>query len=241
MTLRDRFYQLILALVFLTRLPLGRLLPEREVPLASALWAFPLAGVVVGAISALPLVLWGTSLVTATLSVILAVWITGGLHEDGLADFTDGMGGHTREDRLRIMRDPAVGSYGALAMMLSLMLRIVSIAALGPCALIGAATFSRATIVLALAVLPPAREDGLGHAAQGAARGQSLVAGAIGLMALLPLGDAGLAALIGGLVGAGLVIRQARIRLGGQTGDVLGSTSIVTETAALAAMALVPR
>lgn len=239
MRLQDRFEQLVLALVFLTRLPLGRLLPEREVPLASALWAFPLAGAVVGAIAALPLMLWGTSLLTATLSVILAVWITGGLHEDGLADFTDGMGGQTREDRLRIMRDPAVGSYGALAMMLALMARIVSIAAVGPCALIAAATFGRAAIVLALAVLPPARGDGLGHAAKGRASGQVMIAGAIGLAALIPLGGAGLAGLIGGLLAAGLTIRLARSRLGGQTGDVLGSVSIVTETAALAAMALV--
>lgn len=234
----DLWHQFVLAMVFLSRLPLGFLLPDREVPLMRALWAFPLAGAAVGAISALPLLLPGPALVTATLSVVLAVWLTGGLHEDGLADFTDGMGGQTREERLRIMRDPSVGSYGALAMMLCLILRIVSIAALGPVALIGAAAAGRAVIVLALVVLPPARQDGLGRAAGRAGRGQFLVSAGIALFFLALSGSGSLAGLIGALVGAGLIIRQARIRLGGQTGDVLGSTAIISETTALAAMAI---
>ncbi|MFV0299950.1 MAG: adenosylcobinamide-GDP ribazoletransferase, partial [Paracoccus sp. (in: a-proteobacteria)] len=158
--------QLVLALVFLTRLPLGFLLPAHEVPLMRALWAFPLAGAVVGAVSALPLLLLpGPPLVSAVLAVVLAIWMTGGLHEDGLADFTDGMGGHDRDERLRIMRDPHIGSYGTLALILCILLRVVSIAALGRLALIGAAAAGRAAMVAVLGFLPPARRDGLGRAA----------------------------------------------------------------------------
>lgn len=234
----DLWHQFVLALVFLTRLPLGFALPARTVPLASALWAFPLAGALVGAIAALPLFLPGPSLVTATLSVVLAIWLTGGLHEDGLADFTDGMGGQSRTERLRIMRDPAVGSYGTLALLCCLILRIVSIAALGPVALIGAAAAGRAAMVLASAVLPPARGDGLGRAAAHVGRGQVVAAGLIGAGLLFLSGPAAIAGLIAGLIVAGLVIRLARDRLGGQTGDVLGSVAICAETAILAAMAV---
>lgn len=241
----ELWHQFILAVVFLTRLPLGFALPDREVPLRRSLWAFPLAGAVVGAIAALPLLLPGPPLVTATLSVVLAVWLTGGLHEDGLADFTDGMGGKTREDRLRIMRDPAVGSYGTLALIACLFMRVVSIAALGPAApmaLIAAAATGRAVMVLVAAVLPAARTDGLGRAAAqaggGQAMGQAIVAGLIALAALFLTGRFALAGLIAALVMALVVIRTARSRLGGQTGDVLGSAAILAETAALAGMAL---
>ncbi|AUH34781.1 adenosylcobinamide-GDP ribazoletransferase [Paracoccus tegillarcae] len=234
----DLWHQLILALVFLTRLPLGFLLPEEEVPLSRALWAFPLAGAAVGAISALPLFLPGPPLVTATLAVVLAIWLTGGLHEDGLADFTDGMGGQTRDERLAIMRDPAVGSYGTLALLGCVILRIVSIAALGPLALIGAAAAGRSAMVLAASVLPPARPDGLGRAAARVGRDQLWAAGLIGAVLLAISGPAALAGIIAGLLVTGLVIRLARDRLGGQTGDVLGTVAILTETAVLASFAL---
>ncbi len=231
--------QLVLALVFLTRMPLGGLLPEREVPLMHSLWAFPLAGALVGAVSALPLMLLpGPPLVLATLAVLLAIWLTGGLHEDGLADFTDGMGGADRAERLRIMRDPYIGSYGTLALILCIVLRVVSIAALGPLALIGAAAGGRAAMVLALTILPPARSDGLGRAAGRPGKGQALVSGLIGLAALALSGPMALAGLIGLILAAGLVIRLARTRLGGQTGDVLGTVSVLGETAALTAMAV---
>ncbi|TRW96196.1 adenosylcobinamide-GDP ribazoletransferase [Paracoccus sp. M683] len=237
----DLWNQLVLALVFLTRLPLGFALPDREVPLMRSLWAFPLAGVVVGLIAGLPLWFSGPSLLMAALSVVLAIWLTGGLHEDGLADFTDGMGGQTRQERLRIMRDPAIGSYGTLALLGCLILRVVAIAGLGPMgpmALVAAAALGRALMVLTLAVLPAARQDGLGRAAGQAGRGQLLAAGAIALIVLAPMGQAGLAGLIAALVMAGLAIRLARQRLGGQTGDVLGTVAILAETAALSAMAI---
>ncbi len=233
------WHQFILAIVFLTRIPLGFALPQYEVPLMRALWAFPLAGALVGAISALPLLLPGPSLVTAALAVVLAVWMTGGLHEDGLADFADGMGGQTREERLMIMRDPRIGSYGMLALLLCLILRVVSISALGPVALIGAAALGRTAIVLALTMLPAARDDGLGRAAGRARYGQMAIAMGLALIFLGCSGHAGLAALIAGGLGAGMVIRLARQRLGGQTGDVLGTASLVCETSALAAMAVV--
>lgn len=238
MRIGDLWHQFILALVFLTRLPLGGLLPDEEVPLTRSLWAFPLAGAIAGAIAALPLLLPGPPLVTATLSVVLAIWLSGGLHEDGLADFTDGMGGQTRDERLRIMRDPAIGSYGTLALLACLLLRVASITALEPMALIAAAAAGRAAMVAAAVILPPARSDGLGRAAGRAGRGQALIGAAIALIALACTGPLALAGLIAAMIVAVLVIRTARTRLGGQTGDVLGAVAILSETAALCGMAL---
>ena len=112
----------VTALVWLTRLPLGRFLPGTPVPLARAAWAFPLAGLAVAMAAAAVLLLADTLGLSAAIAAILAVgmqvWLTGGLHEDGLADYADGCGGATRARSLEIMRDSRIGSYGVLALLL---------------------------------------------------------------------------------------------------------------------------
>lgn len=233
-----RLQQALLAVVFLTRLPLGRFLPARVLPLSSALWAFPLAGGLIGLLAGLPLLTDGPPLVLAALSFALSVGLTGALHEDALADFADAAGGRTVQDRLRIMRDSRIGSFGTMALICTSALRIAALAHLGPAALIAAAAGGRAAIVLALAVLPPARGDGLGH---GAGRpGRASLAAALGIAAalMIPAGPAGLAAALAGLAAAALILRRARAWIGGQTGDVLGAASVGCETAMLAAFAL---
>lgn len=233
-----RWHQLLLALVFLTRLPLGRMLPPRVLPLSGSLWAFPLVGMLVGAVASLPLLLDGPALLRAALSVTLAVWFTGALHEDALADFTDAAGGRDREERLRIMRDSHIGSYGVMALLLSTGLRIAAIAALGPWQVIAAAAGGRAAIVLAATRLPAARADGLGRAAgRGSGTGLAVAAG-LALLAALPSGGAALWAGLAGLAAALLVMRQARIWIGGQSGDVLGACGLCCEIAMLVAFAL---
>ncbi|WP_343069755.1 adenosylcobinamide-GDP ribazoletransferase [Paracoccus amoyensis] len=230
--------QLVLALVFLTRLPLGRFLPARMLPLSQSLWAFPLAGLLVGLIAALPLWALGSSLLSAVLSVTLAVWFTGALHEDALADFADAAGGKDRHDRLRIMRDSAIGSYGVMALILCTAMRIAAIAQLTPLAVIAAAIAGRTAVVIAMAILPPARSDGLGKSAGRADAANIAIASLIGGLTMLFLGGPGIAAAIAGLIALGLVIRKAKQWLGGQTGDVLGTASIITETAVLAVLSI---
>lgn len=240
----DRARQLILALVFLTRLPLGRYLPARVVPLSAAAWAFPLAGALIGAIAGLPLWLAGPGLLAGTLSLALSVWLTGALHEDGLADFADAGGGTMRAERLRIMHDPVIGSYGVMALVLTSLLRVAALATVGPLALIAAAAMARAAIVVAMAALPPARGDGLG---QGAGRPGGGPAAAAVLLALavvlltVAAGAVGVGPALSMLIAAGAalmsVMARARRLLGGQTGDVLGATSLLVETAALVACA----
>ena len=119
-TLRRRLDEARLALMLLTRLPVGRL--KDPVPsLAEARWAYPLVGLVIGAIAWVAhhgaLMLGLGPLPAALVALGAMVLVTGALHHDGLADFADGLGGGRDPDhRLEIMRDSRIGSYGALAL-----------------------------------------------------------------------------------------------------------------------------
>lgn len=235
--MRARWQEFLLALVFLTRLPLGRLLPARILPLADAMWAFPLAGALVGAMAGLPLLWSGPPLLLAALSVTLAVALTGALHEDALADFTDAGGGRDRDQRLRIMRDSHIGSFGVMALLLSTALRIASVSVLGPAHLIAAAASGRAAMVAATR-LPASRSDGLGRAAGRVGNGGLSIALLLALLALMLAGKGWFWAAMAGALAAWLVTLQARRWIGGQSGDVLGACGLLSETAILCAFAL---
>ena len=233
----ERAAQLLLALVFLTRVPLAHLLPARRLRLSGSAWAFPIVGAAVGGLAALPLLWSGPPLLMAVLSVALSIWLTGALHEDALADLADAAGGRDAETRLAIMRDSRIGSFGTMTLLLVTAARIASLSALGPWHLIAASAGGRAGIVLAMARLAPARRDGLGRDAGRPGARSVAAAGLIALLLLFPAGPAAWAALAAGLSASLLVMRRARIWLGGQTGDVLGATSVLTETAMLVAFA----
>lgn len=230
-----RAQQFLLALVFLTRLPFGGLLPARILSLADSTWAFPLVGAVVGALAGLPLLLPVPPILAAVLSVVVAVLLTGALHEDALADFADAAGGKDRDDRLRIMRNSRIGSFGMMALLLVTALRIAALTVLGPAVLIAASASGRTAAVLAMGALVPARSDGLGRGAGEPGWRNILAASFLALVFLALAGPGWGWALLAGLVVLAVVIRQARLWLGGQTGDVLGTASILTETAILIA------
>jgi adenosylcobinamide-GDP ribazoletransferase len=244
--LRETIDDCKVALRFLTRLPARG--PERwpDGALAASAPAFPLIGALVGALGALVFALASSlglgPMLAAVLAVAAQALLTGGLHEDGLADLADGLGGgRTRVDKLRIMRDPRLGSFGALALILALLARIAALAALagpalaGPAlagaALVAAGAVSRAGLPAIMASLPPARDDGL---AAGAGRPHPLrAAAAIGIGALLAFALLPPGAAAGGLIGAAgallLVAHLARRQLGGSTGDVVGAAQQLAE------------
>ncbi|MBD9527876.1 adenosylcobinamide-GDP ribazoletransferase [Paracoccus sp. PAR01] len=246
--------QAVTALVWLTRLPLGRFLPQPPVPLSQAAWAFPVAGLAIGTAAAAVLLLADALGLSAAIAAILAigvqVWLTGGLHEDGLADYADGCGGATRARSLEIMRDSRIGSYGVLALLLVLGLRaacLTQLTGLTPIlaaiALIGAAMLSRAGMSVALAMMPPAREDGLGRAAGRPSGKAAVSAVALSFIPLFIFTISGIipfaAAVSPPLACLGaqaLLARQAHRRLGGQTGDVLGALQQTGELATLLAL-----
>lgn len=233
------------AIAFLTRLPVG----GRTCALPDCAWAFPLAGLLAGLAGALVWLLAGTLNLPAAAAGLLALaamaLLTGALHEDGLADMADGLGGSTRERRLDIMRDSRIGSFGVLALIFALGLKLAALLALPgeavPAALVAAAGLSRALAVALLCLLPAARVDGLGASAAAPAPAQALVALGLALLAALALfGPAAcLAALFCAGLAAAAVAVTARRAFGGQTGDVLGAQIVLAETAALLALAAI--
>ena len=228
------------AFMLLTRLPAGRL--RKGAPeLAAAKWAFPLAGLIVGGILAGVYITMNGLGLPAGLAAILAlgvgVLITGGLHEDGLADCADGFGGgQTKDQKLAIMKDSRVGSYGVLALILVIATRIMALAALPASAqtlisLISLAMVSRLMMVVCLNCLPSARAEGLGQQA-GKDGGLSVVVAA-GLCVPATLFSGSLILFsLAVLCGAAVIVGwTANRQIGGQTGDVCGAMQILSETA----------
>ncbi len=231
-------------------------LPGRSVSLAmpdfsSVSRALPLAGALIGACGALALLIARAAgvapLPASACAVAILVAVTGALHEDGLADLADGFGGgRTKERKLEIMRDSRLGSYGACALGLALILRVTALGAIAErgllpavCALIVTGAVSRAAGLLPMTLLPPARADGAGASAMRPSREALLaalaLAAAVSLLPTLagvPLHRLALANLAA-LLAAALVTRLAERQIGGFTGDVLGAAQQAAEVAAL--------
>lgn len=116
---------LILALQLMTRLPLPALGGVGD-PARAAVW-FPLVGLLVGALVALPLLSVADPRLAALLALLLWVWVTGGLHLDGLSDLVDALGAahRDRERFLAVLADPHVGSFGVMALVVLLLAKFV--------------------------------------------------------------------------------------------------------------------
>ncbi|HLH11149.1 MAG TPA: adenosylcobinamide-GDP ribazoletransferase [Methylovirgula sp.] len=251
---KDQSYELAADLLgclrFCTRLPIPvypfEKAPERPISLCARM--LPIAGAIIGAIAAI--VLWIAArlglppALAALIAVSSLVILTGGLHEDGLADYADATAGATAEQRLAIMKDSRIGAFGALALALTVLARVLSLAMIAadslPAAmlvLIAVAAISRTLMLLALH-LPPARSEGSGFAAAGPPEPVSAVAALMAfLLGLLPLlAGAGiirvLLAMILAIAAAYWVVRLARRLFEGQTGDVAGATQQAAEIAA---------
>ena len=237
------------AMGFLTRIPVGPI-EGADRTLTRAAAYFPLVGVVVAAVG---LGAWwiGTSLLGplagAVLSVVAVVVVTGALHEDGLADFADGLwGGATPADRLEIMRDSRIGTYGVVAVVGDLLLRVALLAPYGRsdwfdagAVLLAGHVIGRAAPIALAATLPPARPHGLGARMSTPTRRELAIAlvtagaaaiAAVGWWAPLPVLAAALT--------LAAVRRAARRQLGGVTGDVYGaavaSTNLVVAVVVVA-------
>jgi adenosylcobinamide-GDP ribazoletransferase len=242
--LADLIHDGKVALAFLTRLPLapGRTWHDGE--LAASVPLFPVVGALIGFAGGLAYALavwlglppWPA----AALALATTVCATGALHEDGLADVADGFGGgRTAADKLQIMRDPRIGSYGALALILALLARAGALVALAEpapvvTAVVAAGAWSRAALVAAMVYLPQARAEGM---AARAGRPHPLRAAAAVLIAVLIavalLGRPAVFALVAGALGALAMALLARRQIGGYTGDVLGAIQQLAEISVL--------
>lgn len=156
------------ALMFLTRLPVGRGLPFDTDLLNGAARYFPLVGLLVGLVGALVYgiaVLLFTPAVAVLLSMAATVLLTGAFHEDGFADVCDGFGGGSRREQvLTIMKDSRVGSFAAVGLFLLLTIKFSALEALDNAALVGPAlvvahALSRLLAVSYLAEYSYVRDD----------------------------------------------------------------------------------
>ncbi|MBS1103590.1 adenosylcobinamide-GDP ribazoletransferase [Gluconobacter sp. Dm-62] len=242
---RDIREDLACGLSLLTRLPTGWLRVEgSDWSLGRSLWCWPLTGAGVGAVGgALYLALTHLGLpplLSAIWTAAALLLLTGGLHEDGLADMADGLGGgRDRRRKLDIMRDSRLGSYGAMALILALALRVSALSFLGGASamecLIASGALSRASMAGVAFFLPPARPDGLARQLEDLSAIRVtltlLIAAVPVFLAFPPLtavltcaGSTGMTALL-----MTLSFRQ----LGGHTGDVLGATACLVDCTAL--------
>jgi adenosylcobinamide-GDP ribazoletransferase len=240
----DLIHDCKVALAFLTRLPVRHGRVWRDADLAGSMPLFPLVGALIGLAGGLAYALaLGLGLPpwpAAALALATTIAATGALHEDGVADVADGFGGgRTREDKLRIMRDPRIGSYGTIALVLALLARAGALVTLADplqvmTALITAGAVSRAALPPVMIGLPQARSGGLaalaGRPHPLRATAAALIAG---LAAVALLGPSAPAALLAGAVGALAVALLARRQVGGYTGDVLGAVQQLAEIGVL--------
>jgi adenosylcobinamide-GDP ribazoletransferase len=226
---------------FLTRLPVPQPHWSEDLLGRGAVF-FPLVGAVVGSGAAfLDWICRRYSVPDALRAIaVLAflVVITGGLHEDGLADVADGIGGGSnREKTLAIMADSRIGSFGVIALTLIAVLPASRVAV----TLIAAHVLCRWTSLPLAAYLPPARgNNGQGARFGAHLPGYSVPAGAalaaiivIGLM-----GIKGLAPLVAAIIVTAATALYYRRRIGGITGDCMGATNQLTEITIYACAAL---
>jgi adenosylcobinamide-GDP ribazoletransferase len=245
MRVADELRAAAAALAFQTRVPVGRWLDLSGDDVARAGVAFPIVGASIGA--AVGATSYGLSgplppLLAASLAVGAGAILTGALHLDALADTADALGARTRDRALEIMRDHAIGAYGAVALVVDLLVKVAALAALDErprvVAIAAAAgAVSRAVPVALAAALPYARSGGgTGSSLTRGGTVRALLAAIVG--AALAVGIARAAgAVAAGVAAAIAVVTVAGLRswLGGVTGDTLGAAVEVTETAALVA------
>lgn len=230
--------------MLLTRIPLRTIGTPAPNAMASAVWVMPLVGGMVGACGgAIYWLAYGfnlPSLLAALLALLTTVVITGALHEDGVSDFFDGLGGRqSKQRKLEIMRDSRIGTYGAAALFFSLSIRAVGISSLHDPAvvwivLLTTGVLSRMAIPIVLATTQPARTDGLGASVASPNPWVIGVAFSISVaVAVVVMEWNGLVLLCAATVVAVLIGQISRKQFGGYTGDVLGAAVQLSEIAAL--------
>jgi adenosylcobinamide-GDP ribazoletransferase len=230
-----------IAIAFLTVIPLPFKKEWGAKDIASSLFFFPVVGLLIGLF--LFLINWGlgeifSPIVTAVLTLLFWVLISGAMHLDGLADSCDGLGGSTPEKRLEIMKDSHTGAFGVAGVSLLLLVKFAAIVSLSGWdweTLVLAPVLGSWAMVLEIAAFPYARKEGLGKSfKQGSNTVKLLVASIIALAAAILLAGwwgiviMAITCLVTLLIGVFF-----KLRLGGLTGDTYGAIKEVNEAVVL--------
>ncbi|NTJ42615.1 adenosylcobinamide-GDP ribazoletransferase [Agrobacterium larrymoorei] len=247
------------ALGFLSRIPVNDIFFENhDSTMTRTAGVFPVAGVMITLPSALLIFLLGQygadPLLSATIAVGASIALTGALHEDGLADTADGFGGgRSKERALEIMKDSRIGTYGAVALCFSFLIRAAALAVLirelspvaAACCMVAVACLSRGAMVWHWQALPGAREAGVAASAGQpgeAERNRALIIAAVMSLLLtlpaLPVLPV-VIALAAPLLATYIFNRLCLRRIEGHTGDTIGATQQITEIVMFVALALI--
>lgn len=241
--LQFELFAFVLALQFFTRLPIKISKAYSEERMAASVRYFPLVGLLIGIIAStayqFSLFIF-PAIVAILVSIAVTALITGGLHEDGLADTFDGIGGgSTAAHALEIMKDSRVGVFGLMALTFALAIKVVSLATLPATTiaitLIGAHGLSRWSTVLVMATSSYVRENGTGKPTSKKISKGAFAFATLSAIAAIALLYFKLSPLMAGGSVIGLAISHLLIRLfferkiGGYTGDCLGATQQVSE------------
>ena len=234
--------KLFIALQFFSRIPLPRIVRDKidgNSNLAESAHLFALTGLL---LAILPAIVWYALAnlippsIAAGFAIATGMIITGALHEDGLADCADGLGGgQTKERVLEIMRDSRIGTYGAAALVFSIGIRWAALSNLsaytGIFALLITHAVSRATMIVAIKYSTYAREEGLGNSVSSGIPGVQFairIASAF-IIALFFGGGCGIFSALMGFLAAGAMLLYLEKRLNGYTGDGLGAMEQFSE------------
>jgi len=257
MGVKDYAADIARALAFLSRIPVpSSVFTGDDGNLGRVARAFPAAGLLIAlpATLAFGLLLWihADPLFAGLIALTVQTLTTGALHEDGLSDTADGLGGGDRERCLAIMKDSRIGTYGAIALVLSFGLRAASLAAIAKglapfaaaLAIPAAAAISRGALVWHWHVLPSAKTTGVaadaGRPDSAAMRMALATATLVAAVLLWPAG--GLAPVIACILMAALCAflftEQVRSKLAGHTGDTIGATQQICEIATFCTLAM---
>lgn len=238
--LQQEWRSFLLAIGFFTRIPIPDLPDFHEQELNLAAKYFPLVGIMVGAFAALVYMLASTVLpqdIAVLLCMVATLLLTGAFHEDGLTDAVDGLGGGwEKEQVLHIMQDSRIGSYGAVSIVMALLLKFTALThfspLLVPAVLVAGHSVSRFCAVLVMATQRYVKYAGkskpLATVMPLTHLGVAAVPGLLPLIWLEPSWYLGLLPVVAVWVWFSLVIKK---RIGGYTGDCLGAMQQLTEIA----------
>jgi adenosylcobinamide-GDP ribazoletransferase len=240
------FGDIAAAFMLLSRFPVSYQFAADSPPdFIRSLWAFPLVGLVIGGFGGIILAL-STALnlppfVCGALCVGVMAFASGAMHEDGLADTADGFGGgRTADDKMRIMHDSHIGSYGVLALCLSTVIRISLFAAIAAadflsweliCLVAAIAAGARWQVLIALKAFPIAAGAKLSKITGRPAFIAMLFSASIWLLPFVSLTTISAAAISGGaiIIGSLMLGRLAMRQIEGISGDVMGAMIILAE------------
>ncbi len=243
-----QYKEFVAAVQFLSVLPVpgsARLFrtDRAEAELVIGSLYFPLVGLLMGLVLCLLSVFVGPylpALALAALLVVVNIWLTGGLHLDGLMDACDGLfGGRSREHKLEIMRDSRVGSFGVLGGVSIILLKFALLASMSlhqlSIVFLLMLPASRWAMVLAMYIFPSARPAGLGAAVRRVVTTRRvIIASVLAFLIVMIFGHLvglcvlGMAMLV--TVALGVWVTRS---LGGLTGDVYGMMAEVVEVVCL--------